>query len=1353
MASVDDLALFNGTEEEYDRLLEEEVATGSITQEVADALFSAFVEKQKAVEIPQDKTDKELISDLGTYLNDVENPIPEPSFLEQLQQQELDASIIAAQSGEVMPSHDILINRTLHGRDYPLSGLRDDELLKMATSGDPEALQELAERERLANQSFIESLSNPELHKRAAGSVLKGLNQVALMPEGLGALALSGAEGVTGFDFGSEDALLSYDEKVRAVERAVGIGPELTPTESLMESLTGAAVPGGIFAKGVGIGADFMIDQTVRELTDDVGERYETVFDRVGLTDNEQRPVLGTMAALGAVLLGGAVSARAVDNLTKVRLSREGTRLKSVKEIDQNAPEGLFTAEKASDLTKANIVDEQQALRDIVERHGVPNFEDIDARIELDTHAAARTRVEEAINTGQLTTADASFKSPVAPRVLFDAYNSLNKNTRQNVGRYINLKDMRDDIVLAIEKGEATNADLLNIDTQLQNIVKITPEAEEFSKRYNTVTKALRDFSQGSLFSPEYKVRLDQTRANYVPLELTNVDPEAGLLQRMYQAQTKGGKADNEWFLQNRESAGQYDINRRADPMDMLMQSVEATLTARMKNDTKVAIIDALQNSAVNQKLLGENNYIIKRVKSDEATDNADRLIRIYRNGEKETYITSKLTAQLLQFDPYIAKYPALFVPKRIFEQAAVGPLSVTFAPVTMLRDAIGGRVTAPTDIMAPNLLDVGAAIPQQLWAKSLGAISNHFQQSFVTGDASLPSWLMTEAAQKRFSDNVAQAYTQTLYHQANSAGGFDASLMKERIRIGNGALDELQKTLTSSDVTLPGVAFSKARIANMINGWRALFNTIQDAPRFAAIAKNTKKGMDTAEATRFARQLTGDVTKSGRVFDSAGFQMGVDAVDQGLLNTANKGIGLATELLRESTPFFNPMIQGNRRLLQAMIDDPVGFNVKAWQNIGLPSLAAFGWNEMLGKEYNDYAMNERSARDVVMNMYIGLPGKPPQEGLEIPIMHELLTYSAPFTRAMYGLSRGEDAERVRAAMSVVAENILGNSVEIGYPVAGQAVANISGYSAPESLLSPTEGVYKIREDNIGILPENMEFLARTLFASIGDTAINTANAVAGDPSFETFYQELRDRTFDSMPIAKNLIGLKKANTYFSVPNSLAEDRFETIQQFREYYDAFYEPKRFNKDDLQKPNSGNDYTKFKDVENPLEEEDLPFLMIGPEKLQEPTNPFFKEFGPIIVDNLFRGNEGMTALLSRERVYSNYLRRLKDFNNGDADALNEWQAMLNGIEAVDENTKELQQLIEEGGYSLVDYDERIRLINEIEHRRAEIINSQLDTFDRVEDQITAILRERGDLGPDEEFKIMKHLDPFDQAPLQ
>jgi hypothetical protein len=830
---------------------------------------------------------------------------------------------------------------------------------------------------------------------------------------------------------------------------------------------------------------------------------------------------------------------------------------------------------------------------------------------------------------------------------------------------------------------------------------------------------------------------------------MSPVDPNAPFLQRIAQARRGDGEASTEPFFLNTRAIGTYDVNRRADPFEMLGQSVEATLTARMRNDTRLAIIDGLQNSPVGSQTIRLADD------ADDLRQQASRVIEVFRNGVRERYLTSNLTAQLMQFDPYIAQYPALFIPKRIFETSVVGPITMFaqiggFAPVTAIRDAIGGAVTRPQGLAAPTIRGTLAAIPEQLWAKAQGALSTRMQQGFIDGGLPLPTWLMDAPRQQRFADTIADSYARTLYHQANESGGFDASLMKNTIEIGTTALSEVGRTIRegTSGISIPGGAAALRRIGNMTQGMISLFNVIQDAPRYSAIRNTVRDGTTSVEeATGLARQLTGDVTKSGRVYSPDGRRLEADAVDQGVLNLANRPIGAVTEVLREGTPFFNPMIQGNRRLIQAIVEDPVGFNARAWLNIGLPSLAFYGWNEMLGQEYNDYAMQRRSARDVVMSQYIGIPGLPPERGIEIPLMHELLTFSAPFTRSLYSLTRGESQEEMRAAMSIVSETILSNSVEVSFPTAGAAVANIAGISAPDSIMRPSEGVYQIREDELGVLPENMEHLARTLFGSIADMSIDVANAMAGDMSFDTFYQEIRNNVLSRSAVVDGPLGVRPSNTMFGIPNARREAQWESVNNFRAVWDAHLNPDRHNEDGLETPSSADGYTNLQGAE--VASEDLPYTMFGPEQIPEPINPLYEQIGEIIVENIQRNELGMSGLVRREQIYNKYLREIRDFNAGNGEALVNWQALVSGITPVNEETAKLQEMLTDNNIDISDYEDRIRLINLIESSRADIINSQGQLFDNVEATITEILREQGFEG---EFDVTRHLDPNDPDPL-
>ncbi len=1220
-----------------------------------------------------------------------------------------------------------------------MSGAKTIDLKRMQNEA---ADAEVAERRRIKDMTFLEALTDDGARSRMLKSALKSPAQaVDGLTIALPGLLAKGAEYVTGADLGSKEILQEYMEQHERNNIVSGVSDPENLNESVAESVVGAIIPGGLATKATGMGADFLVDQTVRELTDKKSDDFETIYDKLGVTNDTETPTLGLVPALGVGMLTGSLTISAVSKLSKATVKSPTMRL--ITELDPEAPKGLQTLEKASDLTKTNIIDEQKALIDILGRHGVGNIDELNARINFETHSGAQTRIKEALATGRLETYDKVFEVAVPPKVLHGAYQQLPKELKKNVHDYIVAKDLLDDLHIAKSQGKDVGEKLGKLKQFVHNLGENVPETKYFSEHYNNITKGLRDFGEGSIFSPEFRKQLDKTRRNYVPYEVSSVDRSAPFLQRMKQAQKGEGSFDNQWFLQTRTPKTTIDLDRKIDPMDMMLQASEATLTARMKNDTKISIVDSILAGPTGDKT-------IRKASAEEVSKHPSRVISVYRNGEKEDYITTKLTAALVKFDPYVAKYPKMFAVKRTFEQTAVGPLSLVFAPVTAIRDTIGGKVTRSAGTIPPSILGTASAIPEQLWAKSLKAAHLSLEQNFLKngGDYGIvPTPL---------ANYVAHSYNNTLYHQSNLYGGFDSSLMKERISSGKSALSEVARTATqvADDLNIPGTRLVGRQLKNMIKGFDGIFGAIQDAPRYSAIKRTHESGKDLQSSVKLAREITGDVSKSGRVFDAQGNRLDVDAVDQGALNFANKYIGEGTGLIRENVPFVNPMIQGNRQLLKSVIEDPIGFNIRAWATIGIPATVAFGWNEMLGEDYNTYAMERRSGKDVAMQMYFGIPGLPPEKGIEIPLPHELLMFSAPFTRSLYGISRGEENRHTRAALGVVAQKILQNSLDIGTPVVGNAMFNISGYAAPSSLINPKQGVYKIREDDLGALPENIEQLSKTLFASVGETAIQMANAVAGDMSMEEFYETMANKTMARTPILKNVLGKKKANVHFSVPKEIAANKMKALRKFKEYYNASISPKRINEDGFRKPASKNYYTSMKNAGPYLKQKtDLPFLNIGPSTQAEIKNPIVLEFAEDIMDKTFRGTVGMTAMMDRERTYSKFASQLKKYNQGHKKALDKWQNILVGKRSFkNDNTAALRRIFDENNIDLTKYDDRVRLINIVESHREDIIQGQLTILRSVEDQITKVLQERKQIPEGKTFMFDRHLDPIKANPF-
>jgi hypothetical protein len=1213
-------------------------------------------------------------------------------------------------------------------------GYNDAALMELGSEG---ALRELAARQRIRDSNFEQNSQNPEywdrLRRTIGASIPRTANAIYSLPDI--------ARFVMSEDPANLEDFLSRDE---SINRAVGVSEPIGIAESAMEAVPGLLFPGGAVARGVGFGTDLLLDQSIRELTDTEETPYQTVFDQLRLTDDGEMPNIGPAAAIVGGLFAGSLGASAVTRMVQSTVP-DVPQARQLREFMVGAPEDLETIERSTDLNRAAIVDEQAALTGLAERAGVPNLRDIEDRIEFDSGAAMNTRVQEAVRTGRMSVrgGGSDFETEVAPAVLYEQARQLDPNTRRDVNDYINMQDMLDDARIALREGigdRQTNLDTVaRITAQSSTIRQRTPQAVEISQQYNTVSRSVRDFLEGELFSPEFRRELDRDRPNYVSLEVSDVLPSSPLGERLAQAQRSGEHVEAEdWFLRRRDSVGNYDLQRRSDPFDMMMRYTEAALTSRLKNDTRKAYIDQMRQSQY-----GSNT--IRPVREGEAGEFPRRIVTVHRNGKKEQYISSQLQADLLRFDPYIAKHPIMHSMRRVFEQTTTGPLTATFAVTTALRDMVAGAILRPEGINTVGPLGMGQAFVNQLYAKAQGAISRRLLASLNNGASPIPQALMSRAQQQRLAANMADGYVQSLYHLANTQGGFDASLMKNKIELSQGMLTEIKDTITQSGlVNNPLVnngltRFSAETVSTAINGFIAVFDAMQDAPRFGAIQASVKNGLDVDEATQGARSITGDVTKSGRAVRPDGSYIEADAVDQGVNNILSRYSSWGVEAVRESTPFLNPMIQGTRRLLASYIDDPIGTNLRAWAYVGIPAIAAYTWNEMLGEEYNDYAITRRSARDVAMNMYIGVPSLPPEQGIEIPLAHEILSYHAPFIRSLYGISRGEAGSQTSAALMQLGNTIFSNSLEVGYPVIGQAAFNVAGVNAPDAITGTGVGsAYMISEDNLGFLPQNIETLTRTLFGSVGDIAIEGAyalNSSGGD--FGAFQEQVYNEYMRRAPIVHNLTGRQEPGSpFFTMPAQFNRERRDAIEQFRDLYDEFYNPKRFTENSEQKPSSSRTYTSDNFG---LENEDLPFQMIGPTAMARPANPLIARFGERVREALQTNERGISGINNRLTRYNQYLRRLRNYNAGDAEALQGWQRTLE----MDDPVKEL---LERNDVDISNYHDRVRIMNIIANEMSYLFAAQDSVYTDFENELTEELQAEGTFPPGMRFDVRLHLQP-------
>jgi hypothetical protein len=570
--------------------------------------------------------------------------------------------------------------------------------------------------------------------------------------------------------------------------------------------------------------------------------------------------------------------------------------------------------------------------------------------------------------------------------------------------------------------------------------------------------------------------------------------------------------------------------------------------------------------------------------------------------------------------------------------------------------------------------------------------------------------------------------------------------------------------------------------LVTLAKGMEIVFDSIQEAPRFGTFDRNVKRGADPKAVIAQVRKLTGDNTRSGRVYSPGGARITADAVNKEML-APSKQIGWMTEFIREGTPYFNPMVQGLRRAGESFIKDPIGTNLRAWTAIGLPALSIVGWNEMLGPEYNEFSFKERSSRDIAMNLYIGIPGLPPERGIQVPIAHELTLFKSPFETGLYALMRGEEGEDVRKMMMHMAGTSLTQTAMVGIPIPVSAMFAVAGQKAPSSILNPLgwqDDVYQLREDNVGLLPANLEATVRTLFGGTANTVLTLAAALSdGGPA--AFMEEMYANMLKNTPMVKNVTGFTTPVTSFTPLSAEKERKVDALGKFLQMYNEHANP------DTEGLLASRPLGKTK---GRIEERDtMSRAHIAPLASPKPSNPLIYEFGELLVGALKNNDEGYDGVTDRYNIISKQLRLLRGYSAGQKDKFREWRKTYEGADegfqkeagklaavrddalatAMNEkerksiNTKyedatgalqknqgefaRIDRLVKSMKLDLGDRHDVLKLISVLERERMQLLSVQLKIIEETENRITEDLRVRGLLAPGQKFSVEKDLGPL------
>lgn len=1248
----------------------------------------------------------------------------------------------------------------------------------------PEAATELEHRKNLSNMTFLEQLQDPESMGRFGSAILKGPGQ---MYNGI----VNGIPLIAGKVIGNEEMVKRNAEDFADVNDQInknfGTGDALTPLESLGENILPSIVPGGLGVKASMLGLNYTVDQTVRELTDDKNSEYKTTFDRLNLSGADEAPsitegeaIAGGISAgiLGAVLINPrAASLLKTSNLTGKAFAAANTppKIRLMTDFDRLAPPGLSTVEKSSDALTMQFVDDQKALSNILNRAGIPNPEQTEKLITLNSGAAARTRITGAMVSGKLDANGVQYNSSVPVQRIVDGANALDPQARAAIDRYINLHDMVDDARIKLAQGAGNVANhATNIASKLAEASRILqqyPQAAFFKNAYVTATSALLDMMDGKAISNAEAMWLRANRPNYVPIDISPVNKADPFFMRLRQAQKAGDGNPEDWFLMKRESEGNYDINMRNDSFVVLQNYTENVLNYIMNNEVRKNIVESLQNNQYGKTFVEEITAATKNVEA-----NQHRIIEFIDNGVKKQYLTMAETAGIARFDPYAVKYPWIYLPKRALEKTLTSALTVftgPFANKSLMRDMYSAAILPPKDMKGfAHPGNVLLAIPKQFWTVTKKQMADQIRAGVDSANSVIPEWLWDGQSRLNWADKVSNQYVNSLYHMLNEGGGFDASMNKAHYQYAKSAIGELKRTVVEAEfwqnpafanvVSKLGINGTKQVVSWMTN----LYHASMDAARYATAEKMVKQGFAYDDAAIASKKIAGDTSRTGRVYNSQGMIL-PDSVDQGMLNVMLKGTGTGATILREGGTFYNPTVQGMRSFLNRFKDNPAGTMMRVGVFAQLPAMAALSWNEVLGPEYNDYAFNGRSADDVARTVYIGIPGRPPEEGIEWYVQQEYMLFNSPYSYALHGLMRGDDSGQISDGMQVLLRAIASNSTDMSMFPSVKIGMNYFGFDSYSSLSQSFGSGYDIQEDDKGFLPQNLENMARNLGGNFAKNGLELMYILGNEDGpadkFDEFLQMTYENYMTNTATAKELSGSKMANAKYSIPGQIAYEKKAAIIKFDEQYKKFLDPEYLNADGLNTINQKGKYSPIPGLPpevaaNNIDENgdvihpDLPHVLPGPVVGNKPTNPFFPVFGDLLVGEAKNNQIGMSGLDDRLSAYDKMTKQLKSYNAGDRTALKEFQDMLNNTKLKDQTSIDLKGIIDDFKIDLTKYPDRVKLINLIENEKTFIYQQKLELYSIVESKIDKALKDNGLLSGDKSFKIENDLDPYDSNPL-
>ncbi|CAB4197481.1 hypothetical protein UFOVP1323_30 [uncultured Caudovirales phage] len=505
----------------------------------------------------------------------------------------------------------------------------------------------------------------------------------------------------------------------------------------------------------------------------------------------------------------------------------------------------------------------------------------------------------------------------------------------------------------------------------------------------------------------------------------------------------------------------------RGDPLKELYPYIHETVTDVAHAELKRAAIMELKDNARagNRRaieLLGRDDvYSKNKYNKDKMVEYRDykgnaRMVEI-RDPVYRYALSQGAGSAALRLNTGLTK--ALAAPSRMLEALTTGPVTAFVGSPFAVANAAYGTVATLINRPAGTAAGYIDKLVQDsgILGKGKGGINRG-----VRGD---PTFYLQVAAQMLpnitavLAKNAAAAIesvarTNSWFAPAAGSATMDAFAKSMSNYYKASMVNQLEKrglhggATPMTRVTQPTMADLEAsltRVARYSKWWPVTRNFLHDAfgaignaPQAAFLKQNMGRGMSEGILTSRVRNVMGDPAKVGRS----------DLVNQGVL----------------VTPWGGVTVQSFSRFAHAMRTNPVGTAAAIGSTVAMPTMLITNWNASLGPEYVNYQYNVRTPDQVAGAHYVAIPGRPPEEGLEIRI-DQLMRPFKVLTDIIYGTQLGLQDGSIFKEENADLLAALQDGVKTRFSIDGDAMMSALAQVAPAPMTAMNVGLNLVGAD------------------------------------------------------------------------------------------------------------------------------------------------------------------------------------------------------------------------------------------------------------------------------------------------